>query len=212
MNDYGNQHELSLGSLLFGRDAKVSDSLRVLLDEHEVIDLQDRRFSKLTAITARALVGIVAEASQHLFDVDLIALMFTGWRKYSALVDAAERTLGPPGDSELVQVAAFDVTLDAGPYVDLFIDDRVVGTVEFDVSVEFAIQALVATVERGKLTALHSGACDITGSLSSKSIQLAHEHKRVELPMVVHLAEGIPLLPEPFIRIDEETQTRVDLT
>src|SRR6266542_3410376 len=71
--------------------------------------------------------------------------------------------------------------------------DALVATVHFELSVKFVVKGLVATVQHGRLVAL-SGGCDVAATLTAEGRQLAKREAQLQLPLLVRLGGGIPLL------------------
>jgi hypothetical protein len=55
------------------------------------------------------------------------------------------------------------------------------------------VKGLVATVQHGRLTAL-SGGGDVVATLAAEGRQLAKREAHLQLPQLVRLGDGIPLL------------------
>jgi hypothetical protein len=136
----------------------------------------------------------IATAASGLLQIELVDLLVAGWRKYEDLLAAARRSLASPGATELVNLATHRVTANEHPYVDVLIDGAKLATVDLDLSVVFDVSLLIAAVRSARIVALHSGRCDITASLAVDGAEVATGHDVVDLPMVVTLGAGIPLL------------------
>jgi hypothetical protein len=124
-----------------------------------------------------------------------------GWRKQGQLAAAAERTAANPGTSEVVELATHRISSVHHPYVELFVNDVRVTTVNFELDLEFEVKALVATVRDGHLVSLHSGDCDLSATLTAEGVRLASRRQQFSLPVVVrwplllHLGGGTDPLP-----------------
>jgi hypothetical protein len=143
-----------------------------------------------------AATAAVALAITGLLGFSLIELVVDGWREHHDLTAAARRTLARPGTTELVQLATHTITATRQPHIDVYVNNNVVATVELEVTVVFEISALIAGVDGGKLTALHSGRCLVTGTLAIQGTEVLTRQARIEPSGVFSLAEGIRLLPE----------------
>jgi hypothetical protein len=150
--------------------------------------------AKLPQAVREAAVRDVATAAAGLLNLNLADVLVAGWRKYEDLAAAARRTLAVPGSTELVDLAAHRVTMTAQPYVSMLVDGRRVATVRIELSLVFDVTAVVAGVSTGRLTALHSGRCDVTATLAIQGMDVATERARLQLPGVIALGTGIPLL------------------
>ena len=123
---------------------------------------------------------------------DLVA---AGWQKHADLTAAARRTLAAPGSTDLVDLASHRISTAQEPYVTVLVDGHRVATVRFAVSLAFEISALLAEIKAGKLVALHSGRCVVTGTLAIQDINVVTRQARIDLPGVIALRGGIRLLP-----------------
>ncbi len=107
---------------------------------------------------------------------------------------AAKRTFTTPDSSEVVELATHTITSAHRPFVELLVNDVHVATVRFELAVKFVIKAMVATVQHGRLVAVHAGDCDLTATLAAEGRQLAKREAHLQLPLLVRLGGGIPLL------------------
>ena len=78
--------------------------------------------------------------------------------------------------------------------VELLVDDVRVATVRFELRIEFVVMGVVAMVSHGRLVALHRGACEATAKLAAEGRELASRQAQLELPLLLRLGDGIPLL------------------
>ena len=155
-----------------------------------------RALAHLPAATAKAAVGEVAgQAARLLDDVNLIDVLIAGWREHRDLTSAARRTLAVPGSTELVELVTHRITETQEPYVSVLVDDRPVATLRLELSLDFEISALLATVGAGRLVTLHSGRCDVVAALAIQDIDIITRRARIELPGAIPLDPGIRLLP-----------------
>lgn len=141
-------------------------------------------------------VGAIIAAVFVLLDYDMIELLVDGWREHRDLTEAARHTLAKPGSTELVALATHSITVSQKPSIDLLLNGELVATVEIELTLQFDISAAVAGVSAGLITALHSGRCDITATLIINGAEATQKQKRIELPGVISLKQGIRLLSE----------------
>jgi hypothetical protein len=180
-------------AVLFGPDASAEDAL-----EHQIASDSgsiSRALRGVPRATRTAAIRQAAVAAAGLLDVDLIDILAAGWRKYEELVAAARRTLAAPGSTEVVQLASHRVTGSQQPFVTVSLDGRDVATLNLGLSVVLNVHALLADVSAGRLTAVHSGRCDITATLAIAEADVVTREAHIELPGVVALQHGIGLLP-----------------
>jgi hypothetical protein len=94
-----------------------------------------------------------------------------------------------------VNLATHQIAVTRNPSVDVMVDNLRVARVQLGLSVVFDVSALVAGVNAGLLTVLHSGRCDITATLAIQGTTVLTKPGHLELPGAVSLSPGIRLLP-----------------
>lgn len=152
---------------------------------------------RLSASARQAVEDEIATVADGLLDFDLGSVLVSGWRKYTELTCAAERTLAAPGSEELVILVAHKVSSTHQPSVELQVDGVKVATFVFELAVEFALTGVLAVVRQGELVALRGGECVITATLTYEGVPLVPQQKRsIDLAIVVPLRPAIPLVRE----------------
>jgi hypothetical protein len=153
-----------------------------------------RALENLPKATREAALREVTTAAAGLLDVDLIGLLVAGWREHHDLTAAARRTLTAPGSTELVDLAAHQITIDQNPSVNVLVDGLRGATLHLSLSVVFDVSAVVAGISAGQLIALHSGRCDITAALAIQGTNVITKRAHLKLRGVIPLSPGIRLL------------------
>jgi hypothetical protein len=195
---------------LFGEGWDGVTALAQALQRQRALSLLGPALRGVSRSGLAGVTGEVAAAIHGLLDLDLGDLVIAGWRKYGALTAAARRTRDTPGTSEIVDLATHTITSVHQPEVDLLVREVRVATIHVDLSAEFTLHGLAATVRGGELVGLEGGSCDITASLSVESMQVASQTGHTQAPAVVHLGNGVPLLPRgqsDAVRIPTATET-----
>jgi hypothetical protein len=149
---------------------------------------------RLPQMTRDAAVGEARAAVAGLLDFSLIGVLVSAWRTHHDLTTAARRTLAVPGSTELVTLAEHQITSATHPYITVFVDGYNVATIHLDLSLLFDIRALLAGIHDGRLTAMHSGHCDVTATLAIDHADVTSKQVSFQLPGVIPLNPGIRLL------------------
>jgi hypothetical protein len=170
---------LTASAFLFD-DEDTGRALARALNQHGVLGSLGIDLGPVAQTTRGAAGDQVAAVADGVLALDLGDLVIAGWRKQGQLA-AAERIAANPGTSELVELASHRVSSVHHPYVELFVNDVRVTTVDFDLDLEFEIKALVATVRAGHLVSLHSGDCDLSATLTAKGVRLASRRQQFSL-------------------------------
>lgn len=181
-------------AFLFGDSQDSVSKLAHALEESGVTDTFDQELKRLSRAAYKAVGRQVADAAHGMLDLDLGDLVVGGWCKFADLVAAAKRTLAAADSKEIVELSTHTINYAHHPRVDVLVNDARVATVKFDLAIKFVVKGLCGTVSNGHLVALHAGSCDVTASLSAEGRQLAKREAHLELPLLVRLGTGVPLL------------------
>jgi hypothetical protein len=186
---------LTAAVFLFGDSKEDSvDALAHALHEHGVVGSLGDGAKNLSRAGRKAADDRLAAVAHGLLDLDLGGLVIAAWGKYADLTAAAKRTFATPDSSEVVELATHTITSTHRPFVELLVNDVHVATVRFELGVKFVVKGLLATVQHGRLVAVHAGDCDLTATLAAEGRQLAKRQAHLQLPLLVRLGSGLPLL------------------
>jgi len=92
-------------------------------------------------------------------------------------------------------MATHEITVKQRPSVNVLVDGQQVATLELGLSIVFDVNALLLGISGGRIIAVRSGRCEITGTLAVQGTDLLVKRAHLELPGVVSLRRGIRLLP-----------------
>jgi len=191
---FGDNHDsIDFFDLVNGDQVSI-DALADALEEQGSLRSISAAVKTLSHAGLGAVGSQIATAAHSLLGLDLGDLVVAGWCKFSDLTVAAKRTIAAPGSAEVVELAAHCITWTHSPQVEVLVNETRVATVRFDLSMRFKVKALVATVRDGYLVRLNSGGCDVTGTLAAQGRQLAKREAHFQLPLLLRLGDGIPLL------------------
>jgi hypothetical protein len=152
------------------------------------------RVARWPAAALEAVDAELGSVASGLMDIDVGDAVVLGWRKYSALVEAARRTVASPGSEEIVVLATHRISSTHRPSVDVWVDEVKVNTFEFVLSVQIDIRGLSAVVRGGDLVALHGGDGVVSVTLTLEGAPLAQRQRTVDLRVLVPLRHPISLV------------------
>ncbi|MDN5767082.1 MAG: hypothetical protein L0H96_10550 [Humibacillus sp.] len=193
---------ISVRTMLFGSDEDAVEVLRAAVTSGHAASLLGDALATVSAATGSAVVEEFTKVVAGLFAIDLTDALMMGWRSHQTLMAAARRTAQAADTEELVDLVTHEISWAQEPYVELFVDGLKVATVHFQLSLNLEVKALVASINGGRLTAVHSGSCTLTAALTAqtlaaKALTLAERSAHVDLPLVLHLGRGLPLCEPP---------------
>ncbi|MGH3772577.1 MAG: hypothetical protein ACRDRW_14470 [Pseudonocardiaceae bacterium] len=185
---------LSARVFLFGDTTDTVEVLAHSLSEQGLSPFTIQGLRNLSGSALQAVNHEIATVADGLLNLDLGEVLMSGWRKYTDLATAAERTLASPGSEEVVVLATHRVSSTHRPSVDLLVDGVKVHTFVFELTVVFDLNAVTAVLRQGALVALRGGECVITATLTLQGTPLELSRKgRIDLALVIPLHRPIPL-------------------
>lgn len=166
------------------------------LDEQGVGKSLKGVIGNLSDAGCQAVDGELARMANGMLNGDLGTLVVAAWCKWRRLVEAARETAAEPGRAELVTLDEQRIVFERRPRVEVLVDEQRVATVTFVLTLEFIIKALVAVVRHGRLVAVNCASTVVVGTFAVEGCpQPVKQCRRtVDLPLVVNLGAGIPLL------------------
>lgn len=173
--------------------------LRQLLSDHDVLKQCGGDLARLTRQGREAAEEQLASAAAGLLELDLGDLLIYGWRTRERVVKAARQTRQTPGRREIVQLGTHRITSAHDPTIDLLVDGVKVHTFRFQLTMVFDIEVAALVIWNGLLTALKTGDCEATGSLSlempGEDVDLVKARRKISPHLIITIGHGIPLLP-----------------
>ena len=180
-----------------GGDSDVEVLDRSLRDQ-SVLGATGDAVASLGTGTRALLDREVAAVIGRLLDIGLDDVLVKGWRTHRALRDAGQRSLATyPSGEELVELAQHTVSSTHSPRVDLLVNGKRIGTVEATILMSLDVDALVAVVTGGKLTALRSGSCLAKLVVTVQDREVVRRERAFDAPLHVALGDGVDLVDRP---------------
>jgi len=186
---------LTAADLLFGSAQDAPKALTSHIMSAGQTKSMGRALTRLPRVTREAAAAQVAAAAVGLLRMDLVEMLVAGWREHREIIAAARRTLATPASQELVGLGAHRITTVQQPAVGILLDGRRVHTLQLGVSIIFDVTAMVAGVSVGRLSAVHSGRCDVGVALTIHDVEVLTKRAHLELPGLKALRSGVRLLP-----------------
>jgi hypothetical protein len=184
---------LTARAFLLGDDTETAAALRRALRDDGIARSALRGVRWLSASAATAVDDEIGRALGGLLELDLGDALVAGWCKHRDLRAAGDRTHRDPSSREVVALASHRVAWAHQPRVDLFVDEVLIHTLTFELSIVFDLTGVSAVVWRGHLVALEGGECLVTAALALEGRQLVARRGHVDLGWLVPLRRTVPL-------------------
>jgi hypothetical protein len=147
-----------------------------------------------------AVLGEVGQVAKEILEMDVSDVFARAWGRHQALRRAAAESLAHPDTEQLVDMVSHSVTIDHKPAVEIHLADLPVARVAIAVHLEVVVKGLVAVLRAGRLIAVRAGAGEATGRLSLGGELVTERKLTIDLPAVINLRSGFPLLADHAAR------------
>jgi hypothetical protein len=158
------------------------------------------------------LTGDLARAVADALRFNLGDVIVQGWRIDRALHAAATATLPGTGPAQHVSLSEHTISSTHHPQIDVIIDEGPPLTITLTINLELGINALLLTVQRGRLVGLSPAGCRITAALAIGDITTPPRTRELALRELVTLNPGAPLLPPAAYTTTPHNPARPPLT
>ena len=136
---------------------------------------------------------ILAEAGD-LLDVRLLDVMRWAWKKGLELEAYRDTERYPPDKTFNASLMEHKITSNHAPHVDIRMNDKKVGSIQFAVNIEITIKALTLEIRNARIKKIHAGDCKAKGRFLCEGLLLAErESKSLDLPGTIDLGEGLKI-------------------
>jgi hypothetical protein len=188
---------VSTRAVLFESQQDAIGAVTACISSGRVADNIRGALQDVPSVTKNIALGQLGAAAAKLLELDLTDILAVAWRKLKALQDAARRTAKDHNTEELPTMMSQKINLSHQPYIDLLLDGKKMITVTFQLELECKIAGVVPIINSGYLTAVRAGTCDVRGSFGVEGTNIVERSKNFDLPSILQLKNGIPLLHGP---------------
>ena len=137
---------------------------------------------------------ILLEAAGGLLDIRLLDVMNWAWKKGGELEAYRDVQKYPPDKTFSHPLIERQIKSTHKPYVEIRMNQKIVGIVHFLVNIEIAIRAMRLEIQNARIKKIHAGDCKAKGSFFCEGFLLAErETNPIDLPGTVDLGEGLEI-------------------
>jgi hypothetical protein len=159
-------------------------------------NLRDKILGEVQGIQWPAAFGEIMKRVEDLLEPDIPGIMAAAWNKYRLLRKYLDRDKYPPDKTVLVSLAEHTVTSEHRPSIEIMINDRLVGKVDFHVTASLVFEGLTLKIRGGRIMEILTGSCTGKGAISCENCMLIErETAPFPLPGAVKLSDGVPISP-----------------
>lgn len=166
--------------------------LRTGISDEEYKSFQAKIAAALPGMSAASLEKTVLAKLSEVLNIDPIQLFADVWKKYQAVVDAAEKSKS--GETVFVPMAQHPITSYLHPYIEILLGPESIKKIEFVVTLTLTLKGIILKVEAERIRAIEAGTCEGSGEISVfKQSIWKREIKPISLLGTIKLGGGIPI-------------------
>lgn len=169
----------------------------------ELVEVLTTQLGRIPAVAAAAVanpgaflsaaVRSGAETARGLADFSVADVLAAGWRTHHRFKEYTTSKY-PPGTESLVPIKTHKLTVTSKPYLEVFVDQRPQGTIDFELKVDLAVDAGVLVIRDKRLIRIEAGKGKVTTTLKCEGVTVAEGATRpFRWTGAVSLGEGIPI-------------------
>jgi hypothetical protein len=187
-------NKVTLQDLFLKQTAETETNRLEHLEQDEQVIAIKTGIEKIPDISWRHVYGDIQNEIAKILEVGFDDILFGAWKKYRQLQQYRDTDKYPPDQAVSVPLVEHTITSTHRPYIDVFINNRLIGRIIFAITLQLQLEGVVLKIQGGKICEVTAGACYGTGSLKIGDVSLIEKKLfRFVLPNVITLAEGIDI-------------------
>jgi hypothetical protein len=119
-----------------------------------------------------------AEAARSLADFSVADVLAGAWRGHQRFRKYTDPRQYPPGTESLVPVKMHHLTVTKKPYLEIVVDSRSQGSIDFELTVDLAVEGGVLVIKDGRFMRIEGGKGKATATLKCEGVTVAERATR----------------------------------
>jgi len=138
--------------------------------------------------------GAIDQALQQALSVPMSDILAAGWSKYRELIQYRDRKKHPAAEVALVPLHSHTISSVHKPQIEIFVNDRRLGSLDFDLSLALEIEMAILKIQDGKIWEVSPGSCRGSGTLMfGPAVLLERKTSDLQLPAMISFTEGLSI-------------------
>ncbi|MFB3057724.1 MAG: hypothetical protein ACE1ZQ_11260 [Ignavibacteriaceae bacterium] len=177
----------------FSTDQVIDEQLDKLEKSEHFTTLKEKVF-KTVRLPAGIYKLLIRQVSD-LLNINILEILAGGWGKYSEFLEYLDKEKYPPDETVFVPLIEHKLISKHSPSLQLVINEKSLGKIEFDVNLEFLLKGAILKIRDGKIMGVKFGTVEGKGDVQYDGFKLfeAKSHP-IGLPVNIDLNPGIPII------------------
>lgn len=159
-----------------------------------ISDIKEKVRSEVHGMQWPAAFNEIKKKVGPLLDVGISDIMAAAWNKYRLLCKYLDRDKYPPDKTVMLPLAEHTVKSEHRPAIEIYLNDQLIGKIDFLVTVSLAFEGLILKIRNGRIMEILTGSCTGKGAISCENCLLVERATEpFPLPGSIKLGDGIPI-------------------
>lgn len=179
------------------KDKKLSeDNIAEIESAQSVLPLKETLSKEAPDVKWQVALSGMIDRVGDLLDIGIPDVMVRAWNKSGILKKCLDRKSYDPNETVLVPLAEQTIKSTHRPYVEILVNERRVGKIDFEIDVALVVSGIILKIQDAKVKQIVMGTAKGKGTIKcSGLIIIDRKLKTLQMPGVIDLGEGIPIAP-----------------
>jgi hypothetical protein len=179
----------------FTEKSIAPEKLSVIDSSDAVSGIREKMSKAHTVAKLPAVRNETVKKIGDLLNISLPHIMVGAWNKHRMLVKYSDKERYGTDETIMAPLTEHTIKSVHKPYLEIYINDTLVGKVDFSVTVALTIKGLTLKIRNGKIMEILAGSCVGKGTIKCEGIVILEKKSQaIPLPGSIKLGEGIPVM------------------
>lgn len=187
--------QITLNQFFSFKEKKFSQDRLAEIGSSETISLlKENILKKAKEIKWSVAFNEIMDKVEDLLNIGIHDIMVCAWNKYRVLLKYLDRKKYPRDETFLVPLAEHTIKSVHHPYIEILVNDKVIGKIKFDISISLKFKGITLKIKNAKIMEILTGTCKGKGTIKcEKFVIIEKETESFSLPGSINLGAGIAI-------------------
>jgi len=190
-----NNLPITLNQIFVFKENELSpDKISEIESSNKMLSLKEKISKEIPGIKWNVTLNEVVKKIGDLLNISLADIMVGAWNKYRTLQKYLDQKKYSPEEIIMIPLAEHKIKSVHRPYIEILINDQVVGKIEFSINITLTLEGIILKVQNAKIKEILTGTCKAKGTIKCENfVILEKDLSSISLPGSIALGEGIPI-------------------
>jgi len=190
-----NNLPITLNQIFVFKENELSpDKISEIESSNKMLSLKEKISKEIPGIKWNVTLNEVVKKIGDLLNISLADIMVGAWNKYRTLQKYLDQKKYSPEEIIMIPLAEHKIKSEHRPYIEILINDQVVGKIEFSINITLTLEGIILKVQNAKIKEILTGTCKAKGTIKCENfVILEKDLSSISLPGSIALGEGIPI-------------------